>query len=144
MIVISDVKCDTKYDKIIQNSSQEPSMSSRYDYDLDAFIILLGSWKFEYNSVMTNNVDSWCKIWYQRQSNPRIHQPGTINVLQVCLCSWSTYNHARELKIWIQLKNEYICWFRLSTLVSNMFQSSKTLVRNHQRPPHMIIFLIHL
>ena len=47
---ICDVKFDTKYDQIIQNSSQEPLMSSKYDCVLDAFIIMLGSWKFKYNS----------------------------------------------------------------------------------------------
>ena len=42
MMVICDVKFDTKYDQILQNSSQEPSMSSKYDCVLDALIIMLG------------------------------------------------------------------------------------------------------
>ena len=44
MMVINDVKFDTKYDQILQNSSQEPSTSSKYDCVLDALIIMLGSW----------------------------------------------------------------------------------------------------
>ena len=34
-------------------SSQEPSRSSKYDFVLDAFLIMLGSWKSVYNSIMT-------------------------------------------------------------------------------------------
>ena len=99
------VAFDTKDDSFLQISSQKQSMSSKYDCILDALIIMLGSGKFEYNSWMTNYVDSWCKIWYQRQSNPPKLQSGTINVLQLWLCSWCTYNDARELEIWIQLRN---------------------------------------
>ena len=47
MMAICDVKFDTKYDKILQNSSEEPSTSYKYDCVLDALIIMLGSWKFE-------------------------------------------------------------------------------------------------
>ena len=32
MMVVCDVKFDTKYDQIPQNSNQEPSTSSKYDY----------------------------------------------------------------------------------------------------------------
>ena len=41
--VIHDVKFDTKDDSILQISSQELSMSSKYDCVLDALIIMLGS-----------------------------------------------------------------------------------------------------
>ena len=102
--MIHDAKFDTKDDSIIQNSSQELSMSSMYDCVLTALIIMLVSWKFEYNSGMTKHVDSWCQIWYQRQSNPSKLLSGTINILQVWLCSWWTSIHARKLKIGIQLK----------------------------------------
>ena len=37
-------------------------------------------------------------------TNPPKLKTGTINVLQVWLCSWYTYIHAGELKIGIQLK----------------------------------------
>ena len=47
MLVICDVKFDTKYDHILQNSSQEPSTSSKRYCVLDALIIMLGSWKSE-------------------------------------------------------------------------------------------------
>ena len=47
---------------------------------------------------MTYNGCIWCKIWYQIWSNPSKHLSGTINILQVWLCSWCTYNHARELE----------------------------------------------
>ena len=47
MMVVCDVKFDTKYDQILQSSSQEPSTSSKYDCFLDALIIMLQSWEFE-------------------------------------------------------------------------------------------------
>ena len=43
MVVICDVKFDTKYDQILQNSSQEPSMSSKYNSVIDEFLFMLGS-----------------------------------------------------------------------------------------------------
>ena len=54
MMVICDVKFDIKYDQIIQNASQKPSMSSEYDCVLEALLIMLGGRKFEYNSGMSN------------------------------------------------------------------------------------------
>ena len=68
-MVICGVKCDTKDDPVLQNSSQEPPMSSKYDCVLDALIIMLGSWKLAYNSRLAYYVDSWCQIWYQRCPN---------------------------------------------------------------------------
>ena len=47
MMAICYVKVDTKYDQILQNSIQETSMSSKYDYVLNAFIIMLGSLKWQ-------------------------------------------------------------------------------------------------
>ena len=38
MVVICDVKFDTKYDQILQNSSQEPTMSSKYDFEVRVFL----------------------------------------------------------------------------------------------------------
>ena len=66
MILIHDVNFDTKYDQILHIYCQEPSTSSKYDCVHHAFIVILTSWKFEYNSGVTNYVDSWCQIWYQR------------------------------------------------------------------------------
>ena len=43
MMVIPDVKYDAKYDQIIKNSSQEPSMSFKYDCVLDTLLIMLQS-----------------------------------------------------------------------------------------------------
>ena len=53
MVVIYDVKFDTKDGQILQNSCQEPSISYKYDCVLDALLIMLGSWKLAYNSKMT-------------------------------------------------------------------------------------------
>ena len=143
MMFIHDVKVDTKDDHILRNISQEPSTSSKYDYVLDALTIMLGSWKFEYNSLMTNHDGSWCKIWYQRQSNAPKLQSGTINLLQAWLCSWLVSIHVRELKIGIQLKNNILCWFMMSNLIPKMTQSSKTPDRNHQCPPGMPVLLMY-
>ena len=60
----------SKVDQIILNSSREPSMSFNYDHILDALLIMLGSWQLAHNLKMTFIIDSWCKIWYQRWSNP--------------------------------------------------------------------------
>ena len=62
MMIILDVQFDTKYDQMLQNSSQELSTCSLYDCVPDALVIMLGSWEFEYNSGMMNYVDSWCQI----------------------------------------------------------------------------------
>ena len=43
MMVICDVKFDTKDDEILQNSSQEPLMSSKYAYVIDVLLFMLGS-----------------------------------------------------------------------------------------------------
>ena len=65
MMVICDVKFDTKYDQILQNSSQEPSTSSMYDCVLDALLIMLGKWILAYSSIMTYDGYLWCQIRYQ-------------------------------------------------------------------------------
>ena len=142
MMVICHIKFDSKFDQILQNSSQKPSMPFKYDCVLDASKSMLGSWKFEYNSGMKNYVDLWCQIGYQKWSSPTKLQSGTIYVLQVCLCSWCTYNHARELKIWIQLRNDKLCWFMMSNFVPEIIQSSKFPVRNHQCPSSLTVFLM--
>ena len=51
-------KFDFKDDSVLQISSQEPTMSFNYNYVHDTLNIMLGSWKFEYKSWMTNYVDS--------------------------------------------------------------------------------------
>ena len=43
MVVILDINFDAKDDQILQNSSQKPSTSSKYDSVLDALFIMLGS-----------------------------------------------------------------------------------------------------
>ena len=42
MVVICDVKFDIRDDPVLQNSTQEPSMFSKYDYVLDAILIIPG------------------------------------------------------------------------------------------------------
>ena len=75
------------------------------------------------------------KIW----PNPPKLPSGTINILQVWMCSWCTYNHARKLKSSIQLRNDKLCWFMMWNLISETIQSSKTPVRNHQCPQSMTV-----
>ena len=87
---------------------------------------------------------AWCQIWYQRWPNPPKPQSGTINILQVWMCSWCTYNHARELKFGIHLKNDIVCWCMMSNLILNMSKSPQTPVRNFQCPPSKTVFLTHL
>ena len=52
---IHDVKFDIIDDPILQNSSQEPSMSSKYNSIPDALLIMLVSEKSAYNSFLTYN-----------------------------------------------------------------------------------------
>ena len=124
-------------------SSQEPPMSSKYDCVLDALLFMLGSWKLTYNLKMSNDGYSWCQMWYQIWPNPPTLHSGIINVLQVWLCSCCTFNHAKELKIGIQLNNDILWLFVMSNLILNMTQSSKTPVRNHQHLPCMTMSLMH-
>ena len=130
-MVICDVKFDTKDDQIIQNSSQESSTSSEHDCVLDALLIMLWSWKLAYSSIMTYDDYFWCQIWYQIRHNPLKLQSGSIKVLQVWLCAWCTFNHARELKIGKQLIYDIWLLFVMSNLIPNRTKTSKTLVRNH-------------
>ena len=64
---------------------------------------------------------------------------GTINVIQVWTSrtggSWHTFYHARKLKSGTQVKNHISWWY----MISKMTPSSKTPVRNHQRPPGMTL-----
>ena len=53
MMVIHDVKFDTKYDKLLKKSSKEPSMSSKFNCVLDMLLLMLGSWKMAFNSRIT-------------------------------------------------------------------------------------------
>ena len=144
IMLIHDVTFDIRDNPTFQNSSQEPPRSSKYDCVLDALIIMIGNWKDVHSSKMTYNVDSWCKIFYLRGTNPPKPQSGTINVLQVWLCSWCNFNHVRELNIGIQLNNDTLWLFVMSNLIPNMIYSSKTPARNCQCPPSMTVFLMHL
>ena len=42
---------------------------------------------------------------------------GTINLLQVWLCSWCTFNHAKEMKIGIQLNIDIWWLFMMSNFI---------------------------
>ena len=48
IILIHDIKFDTKDDPILQNSSKEPSMSSKHDCLLGTLIFMIDSWKLVY------------------------------------------------------------------------------------------------
>ena len=50
-MLIHDVKLDTKDDPTLQNSSLGPSTSSKYDWVLDALVIMLESWKVAYFNI---------------------------------------------------------------------------------------------
>ena len=131
------VSLDVKDDHILQVSSQEPSMSSKYGLwgqgVPDSLLIMLESWNLANNSRITYHDGPWCQGWL----HPPSIQSGTTNVLQVWTWrtggSWHTSNHARELKFGTQVKN-HISW---RSKMSRMTPSSKYPVRNHQRPPSM-------
>ena len=143
IILIPDVKFDIREDPTLQNSSQEPSRSSKYDCVLYALLIMLGSWKSAHNSIMKYYGYLWCQIWYQIWPNSSKLQWDIINVLKVWLCFWCTYNQARELKIWIQVRNDKWCRFIMSNLISATIQSSKTSTKNHQCPQSMTVFIMY-
>ena len=86
-MLIYDVKFDTIDYPVLQSSSQEPSMISKYDCVIDELIIMLGGWKCEYNLRMKIYVDLLCQIWCQRWPNALKLQSRTTNILQVWLCS---------------------------------------------------------
>ena len=142
-MVVCDFKFDTKNDPVLQNSSQESSMSSKYDCSWCNFnharVLKIG--------IQLNNDILWyvlSQIWYQRWPSPPKLQSGAISVLQVWLCSWYTFNRARDLKIGIQLNKDIWWLFVMPKLIPNITKSSKTPVRNHQYPPNMTMFLNHL
>ena len=85
MMVICDVKFDIKYDQILQNSSQEPSTSSKYWLhkcgSLDTLIIMIESWNLAHKSRIKYHGNMWCKEW----PHPSSIQSGTCNILQVWL-----------------------------------------------------------
>ena len=85
----------------------------------------------------------WCQMWYQKWQNYLKLQSETINALQVWLCSWRTFNHARKLNMGIQLNNDIWWLFVMSNMIPKMTKSSKTAARNHQCPPSMTVFLTH-
>ena len=89
-MLINDVKFNTKDFHIFQNSSQEPWMSSKYYCLFDELLFILGSYNLWYKLWMTYYYYSWCQILHQRWLNSPYLQSGTINVLQVWLCTWYT------------------------------------------------------
>ena len=54
IMLIHYVKCDIRDNPSLQNNCQKPPISSKYDWVLDALIILLGSWKLAHSSKMTH------------------------------------------------------------------------------------------
>ena len=104
-MLIHDINIYNKDDRVLQNSRKKLSTSSKYECVLDVLRIMLVSWKLAYNLWMTKYVDPLRQNWYQRWPNPPKTQSGTINIAQVWLSSWYTYNHTGELKIGIQFKN---------------------------------------
>ena len=139
---------DVKDDPFLHDSSQEPSTTSEYVLlgwgVLDTLLIMLESWNFAHNSGIAYHDDPWCQGW----PHPPNIQSGTINIFQAWTSrmgvSWHTSNHAREQKFGTQVKN-HISW---RFMTSRMTISSKSPVRNHQRPPSMDFedggFLTHL
>ena len=73
---------------------------------------------------MTYDGYSWCKIWFQIWPNPQKLQSRTTNVLQVWLCSWCTFDHARELKMGIKLNNDIWCNVQFDTKYDQSLQNS--------------------
>ena len=142
MKFIHDVKFDTKDVLILQNSSQEQLTSSMYNCVLDA-LRCKGAENMNTTKAQKIMLNSRCQIWYQRQSNPPKLQSETTKFLEIWLCPWCTFNHAEELKIGIQFNNSIWWLYEISNWISNMTQSSKSPVRNHQCPPSMTIFLMY-
>ena len=95
--------------------------------------IMLEGWNLEHKSRITHDDEPWRQGWL----HPPSLQSGTFRILQVWLRgwggSWGTSKHARELKFGRQVKNHKIC----RSMKSRMTPSSKSPVRNLQRPPSM-------
>ena len=76
---------DIKDDPILQDSSQEPSTSSKYGLQgqgvLDTLLIKLESWNLAHKSRITYHDSPWCQEWPQ----PPSIQSGTLSILQVWL-----------------------------------------------------------
>ena len=74
-----------KDDPILQVSSQEPSASSKYDFEdggvLEALLNMLESWNLVHKSRITYQDDPWRQGW----PHPPSLQSGTFSVLQVWL-----------------------------------------------------------
>ena len=101
MMVICDVKFDTKYDQILWNSGQEPSMSSKYDCVCNASELIIG---IQLNNdilrlfVMSNLIP---KMTQSSKTPVRNHQcPPSMTVFLI------HFNHAKDLKSNVQLNNE--------------------------------------
>ena len=74
-----------KDDPILQVSGQEPSVSSKYDFEdrgvLNTLLFMLESWNLAHKSRITYHDDPWCQEW----PHPPSIESGTFNVLQVWL-----------------------------------------------------------
>jgi len=79
---------DVKNDPILQVSSQEPSTSSKYDFEdggvLDTLLFMLECWNLAHKSKITYHDDPLCQEWL----HPPSIQSGTFSVLQVWLRGW--------------------------------------------------------
>ena len=104
--MIHDVKLDTKYDIILHKFSQEPSTSSKYDCILDELLFMLEAKNWdtaqEWHIILIHDVTFDTKD----DSIIQISSQDLSTFPQVLLCSWFTFNHARELKFGIQLNND--------------------------------------
>ena len=87
--MIYDLKFNTKDDSVLQNSNQEPSTSSLWS--MMSTIIPF------FKHPIRNHQHPPRMTGYQRWFSPPKKQSGTIIVLKAWLCSWHTFNHAREL-----------------------------------------------
>ena len=109
-MVIHNAKGDTKYDQILQNSSQEPSTSSKCDCVLDALIIMLGSWNWNTHQewhIMLNP-----DVKFDTKDDPILQNSSQelLKVLKVLLCSWYTNIYAREWKL---VYNSIITYYKI-------------------------------
>ena len=96
---------------------------------------MLENWNLVHKSRISYQDNPWRQGW----PHPPGLQSGTFSVLQVWLWGWGGYwgtsKHARELKFGRQVKN-HILW---QSMMSRMTPSSKSPVRNLQRPSSLIL-----
>ena len=96
---------DVKDDPIIQDSSQEPSTSSKYELwglgVLDTLLVMLDSWNLKIWEKTKIQSISGQSMMSKMIPSSRL-QSGTFNILKVWTSrmegSWHTSNYARELR----------------------------------------------